>query len=107
MMIPTNSPTTTEQEIPNQLDNPIIYSIPNVAAATSNDERWVPQPRARSSCLAVASSRVRTRKMPTSEQSRPTAATIIGANTACFCTVAPCEAKAAAPNAAVAKIEPQ
>ena len=63
-----------------------------------------PTPSAPSSCFIEAPSLVRTKKIPSTESRIPTAAINIGASTASIC-IPP--AKAAAPSAAVARIEPQ
>ena len=82
--------------------------MPKVASAMSSELKLTPTPSERSSWRIVAPSFVRTRKMPTIERRMPTAAISIGASTALSCIASlPDEAKAAAPRAAVARIEPQ
>lgn len=105
MMIPASRPTITENEIPSQLSICNTYSIPNVQIAISTELTLTPMPSAPSNCFIVAPSFVRTRKIPITDNRMPTAAINIGASTACICI--PLLAKAAAPSAAVARIEPQ
>ena len=78
--------------------------MPNVQTAISAELVLTPVPSAPSRFFIVAPSFVRTRKMPMTDSMMPTAAISIGASTACIC-MSP--AKAAAPSAAVARIEPQ
>ena len=74
----------------------------------STELRFVPKDRALSRSFMVAFSRVRTAKMPRTESRMPTAAMSIGAMTALYCiSVSPEWIKAAAPSAAVARMEPQ
>ena len=86
--------------------------MPNVAAAIKMAAVLVPRLKAPRSCFIPASSLVRTKKMPIKESSTPTAAINMGANTAFSCISAPAAlcvaavAKAEAPNAMVAKMEP-
>ena len=61
---------------------------------------------ARSSCFWSASSLVRTRKVPTTEQTTPMAAMTIGARMAFIWMASPSEKKAEAPRAIVARMEP-
>ena len=74
----------------------------------STELRFVPKPSALSSCFMSASSLVRTAKIPMMESTIPIAAISMGAITALNCiSVLPVPMKAAAPKAAVARIEPQ
>ena len=108
MMIPTASPTTTAHAMYCQL---VIFSnhkIPKVAATISRELRFVPRESACNSSFIFAPSRVRTVKIPMMESRIPTAAISIGAMTALNCiSVFPEPIKAAAPSAAVARMEPQ
>ena len=106
--MPTNRPTTTAHEIQIQLSNCKSHRIKKVAATISTELRFVPNASEPSKSFIVAFSLVRTEKMPIMESRIPTAAISIGAITALNCMTVSAECiKAAAPNAAVAKIEPQ
>ena len=108
MMMPTSSPTTTEQEIHCQLSMPSSHRMRKVAATMSTELRLVPRERAFSKSFIFASSLVRTANMPIRDSNIPTAAISMGAMTALNCiTVSPLCRKAAAPRAAVARMEPQ
>ena len=78
----------------------------NVATAISPAETLVPRPSERSKSRMVASSLVRTVKMPIKDRKMPTEAIIIGATTALSC-ISMFIAKAVAPSAAVERILPQ
>ena len=76
--------------------------------AINTELKFVPMAKAFNSCLIVAFSFVRTAKIPIIDKMIPTAAISIGATTALYCnSTLPEETNAAAPNAAVARIEPQ
>ena len=108
MTMPTSRPTTTEHEIHIQLSSFSSQRMRNVAATMSTELRLVPKPSAPSRSFIVAFSLVRTEKMPMMESRMPTAAISIGAMTALYCIiVSPLCMKAAAPSAAVARMEPQ
>ena len=108
MTMPTSSPTTTEQDSHSQLSMPNAHNIKKVAATMSTELRLVPSDRAPSRSFIRAFSLVRTAKMPTRESRMPTAAISMGAMTALTCiSVSSAWRKAAAPNAAVARMEPQ
>ena len=108
MTMPATRPVMTENESPTQFSTPSRQRMPNVAAAISSELKLTPTPSERSSSRIVAPSFVRTRKMPRIESRMPTAAISIGAITALICNASePAEEKAAAPSAAVARIEPQ
>ena len=81
--------------------------MPNVAAAIRMAAVLVPRLNAPSSCFMPAPSLVFTRKIPMMDSNTPTAAISIGANTALYCMPSTAEvAKAEAPKAMVAKMEP-
>ena len=108
MTIPTTSPTTTAQEIQIQLSSCKSHRIKNVAATISTELRFVPKANEPSKSFMVAFSLVRTANIPIIERIMPTAAINIGAITALNCITVSAEwIKAAAPSAAVARIEPQ
>ena len=76
--------------------------------AINTELRLVPMASAFSSSRIVAFSFVRTAKIPMIDNMIPTAAINIGATTALYCiSTSPDATNAAAPNAEVAKIEPQ
>ncbi|OAV70731.1 hypothetical protein Barb7_03241 [Bacteroidales bacterium Barb7] len=76
--------------------------------AISTELRFVPTASALSNCLIFAFSLVRTEKIPIIDRMIPTAAISIGAMIALYCSSTSPEAtKAAAPSAAVARMEPQ
>ena len=82
--------------------------MPNEQMAIRTELRLVPTASAFRRFLIVAFSSVRTAKMPMMERMIPTAAINIGAMTALYCaTMSPLATKAAAPRAAVARIDPQ
>ena len=88
-MTPASRPTITENDIPSQLGICSRYSTTNVAIAMSTELRLVPNPSDLSSWLIPAPSFVRTVYMPIIDRNTPTAAIIIGANTALSCSVSP------------------
>ena len=108
MMIPTIKPTITEQEIHSQLSNFSNHRIKKVATTIKIELRLVPKASEFSKSFIFAFSLVRTEKIPIMESNIPTAAISIGTITALNCiSVSPEWIKAAAPRAAVARIEPQ
>ena len=74
MIIPTNSPTTTAQEIQIQLSSCKSHRIKNVAATISTELRFVPKANEPSKSFMVAFSLVRTANIPIIERIIPTAA---------------------------------
>ena len=106
MMTPAANPVTTEKLTPNQLVMPKKYKMRKVAMAISTAATLVPRLKDFSKSFIVASSLVRTKKIPIRLKKIPTAAIIIGATTALSC-MSPLATKAVAPNAAVDKILPQ
>ena len=78
-----------------------------VATAIKTALALTPRPKELSNCFIEAPSLVRTKKIPIIDNTTPTAAINIGANTAFSCIPSTAEvANAEAPKAIVAKIEP-
>ena len=108
MMMPMSRPTTTEQLMSAQLSMSSSHMMTNVATTMRAELRLVPTDSEPSRSLMVAFSLVRTAKMPMMESRMPTAAISIGAMTALNCmAVSPEWRNAAAPSAAVERMEPQ
>ena len=81
--------------------------MPKVAAAIKTAAVLVPRLKAPRSSFMPAFSLVRTKKIPIKESNTPTAAMSIGASTALNCMPSTAAvAKAEAPSAMVAKMEP-
>ena len=110
MITPASRPTTTDRETCHHwlLSVPNSHAkMPNVAAAMSTAAVLVPRLNAPRSSFIPAPSFVLTKKIPNNESNTPAAAMSIGANTALSCNPSTAEvANAAAPRAAVARIEP-
>jgi hypothetical protein len=82
--------------------------MPKVAPTMRRELRLVPKERDLNRFFRVALSLVLTENIPTIERNIPTAAISMGAITALYCiTTSPELDNAAAPSAAVARIEPQ
>ena len=108
MTIPTKSPMTTANEMFSQLSICNTQRIRKVATTIKAELRFVPTDRELSRSFMPASSLVRTENMPKMESRMPTAAISIGAMTALNCmSTSPPAMNAAAPNAEVARMEPQ
>jgi len=103
MMMPASRPQTIAHQTP--VPNSSTRMMKKEAITIRTELKLTPRPRALSSCFWEAPSLVRTTKIPTIESSVPTAAITIGATTALSCR-AGLPRKAAAPRAAVARIEP-